>query len=77
MLVSIYVTLHLASIEQAWKAADRDRRRHRHGAAAPLVLVADQRLVGSVGDGGRRSGVAVPADRAGMGRRSGRATSPT
>ena len=40
------------------EAADGDRRRHGHGAAAALVLVADQRLVGSVGDGGRRGGVA-------------------
>ena len=51
------------------EAADRDRRRHRHGAAAALVLVADQRLVGSVGDGRRRRRVALSADRARMGQR--------
>ena len=52
------------------EAADRDRRRHRHGAVAAVVLVADQRLVGSVGDGGRGGRVAVSADRLEVGWRS-------
>ena len=52
------------------EAADRDRRRHRHRAAAAVVLVAHQRLVRGLGDGGGRSGVAVSAARVEMGQRS-------
>jgi len=60
MLVSAYVTLHWLD-RAGVEAVDCDRRRHRVGAAAPLVLVADQRLVGSVGDGCRSRGVVVSA----------------
>ena len=59
MIFSLVVTYYLDSIEYAWKLLDGDRRRHGHGAAAALVLVANQRLVGSVGDGCRRGRVAL------------------
>ncbi len=70
MLVSIYVTLHLGVDRAGLEAADRDGRRNRDGAAAAMVLVAHQRVVGSRGDGDGRHRVAVPADRVAVGRRS-------
>ena len=70
MLVSIYVTLHLASIEQAWKLLIVTGAGTGTVLLLPMVLVADQRVVGGVGDGHRRRRVAVPADRAQVGQRS-------
>ena len=61
MVVSLIVTFYLDVDRIRLEAADGDRRRHGHGAAAAVVLVADQCLVGSLGDDRRRRRLAVLA----------------
>ena len=61
MVLSLIVTFYLVVDRIRLEAVDGDRRRHRHGAAAAVVLVADQCLVGNLRDDRRRGRLALPA----------------
>ena len=69
MVLSLVVTFYLDSIEYAWKLLMVTGAGTGTVLLAAVVLVADQRLVGSVGDGRGRGRVAVSATPLRLGKR--------